>query len=132
MIFLDTSYIKGLILKNDSYQIFSENIKPILETETKATNITVLVEVLNSLKPNNFNGDIREIIFQLLNLDTFDWLTAEDYNSAMEVFNYYGGSVNYADCTILQSMQNHGISRIVSFDSDFDRIRGIKRISGFN
>ena len=98
------------------------------ETETKATNITVLVEVLNSLKPNNFNGDIREIIFQLLNLDTFDWLTAEDYNSAMDLFNYYGGSVNYADCTILQSMQNHGISRIVSFDSDFDRIRGFSRV----
>ena len=49
MIFLDTNYINGLIIKRDSYNDFSRNIKPFLEKETKATNITVLVEFLNSL-----------------------------------------------------------------------------------
>ena len=132
MIFLDTSYINGLVLRNDSYKNLSESIRPILQKEAKVTNITVLVEVLNSLKPNNFNGDIKEIIFHLLNLDTFDWLSAEDYKSSMELFRYYGGSVNYADCTILQSMQKHGITRIASFDSDFDKIKGIQRIGGFS
>jgi len=28
-------------------------------------------------------------------------------------------------------MQNHCISRIASFDSDFDKIKGIERIYGF-
>lgn len=56
MIFLDTSYINGLILKRDSYNNFSSSIKPFLNHETKATNITVLVEVLNSITPTNFQG----------------------------------------------------------------------------
>ena len=132
MIFLDTSYINGLIIRNDSYENFSENIRPILQKEAKVTNVIVLVEVLNSLKPNNFNGDINDIIFYLLNLDIFDWLSTEDYKSAMELFKYYGGSINYAHCTILQSMQKHGITKIVSFDSDFDKVKGIQRIGGFN
>lgn len=132
MIFLDTSYINGLILRRDSYKNYSECIRPILEKEAKVTNITVLVEVLNSIKPNNFKGNIREIIFHLLNLDEFDGLSADDYKSAMVLFRYYGGSVNYADCTILQSMQKYGITRIASFDSDFDKIKGIQRIGRFN
>lgn len=61
----------------------------------------------------------------------FDFLKVDDYQNAFGLFKYYNRSINYADCTILQSMQNHGITRIVSFDSDFDKIKGIQRITGF-
>ena len=62
--FLDTSYINGLILKNDSYQEISNQLRYFLKTETKATNITVLVEVLNSINQNNFQGSIEDLINQ--------------------------------------------------------------------
>lgn len=66
MIFLDTTYVNGLIIKKDPYKKSSENIKPFLDKEAKATNITVLVEVLNSLKRNNFNGNVEDIVNQLM------------------------------------------------------------------
>ena len=131
MIFLDTSYINGLILKNDSYQEISNQLQYFLKNETKATNITVLVEVLNSINQNNFRGSIEDLINHLLDFQVFDFLTISDYESARILFNYYNRSINFSDCTILQSMQNHGITRIASFDSDFDKIKGIQRISGF-
>jgi predicted nucleic acid-binding protein len=129
MIFLDSSYIKGLMIKRDPHKKFSNNIRPFLKNETKVINITVLVEVLNALKKNNFQGSINDIINQLLNLDIFDWLSVEDYKSAAE-FKYYNGSVNFADCTILVTMEKYGITKIVTTDSDFGKIRGIRRISG--
>ena len=129
MIFLDTSYINGLILKNDSYQEISNQLRYFLKNETKATNITVLVEVLNSINQNNFQGSIEDLINHLLDFQVFDFLTVSDYESARVLFNYYNRSIDFSDCTILQSMQNHGITRIASFD--FDKIRGIQRISGF-
>ena len=132
MIFLDTNYINGLIIKRDSYNDFSRNIKPFLEKETKATNITVLVEVLNSLKLNNFNGSFEGILHELLHLDVFDYLSIEDYRKVMRLYKFYNFSINFSDCTILVSMQKHGISKIITTDSDFDKIRGIQRISGFN
>lgn len=132
MIFLDTSYINGLILKNDSYSADSGNMEPYLENESKATNITVLVEVLNSLTNYNFFGNVDDLFNYLLNFDILDCLTYQDYNSAMILFKYYNGSINFSDCTILQSMQKYGITRIASFDSDFDKIKGIQRISGFS
>ena len=130
MIFLDTTYINGLIIKRVSFNDFSNSLKQFLQKESKATNITVLVEVLNSLKPYNFVGDVDEIINQFLRLEVFDFLTADDYKEAMELFKFYNFSINFADCTILVSMQKHGINKIATSDSHFDKIRGIQRISG--
>ncbi|MEE0935528.1 MAG: type II toxin-antitoxin system VapC family toxin [Methanobrevibacter sp.] len=131
MIFLDTTYVNGLIIKKDPYKKFSENIKPFLDNETKATNITVLVEVLNSLKRNNFNGNVKDIVNQLLNVHVFDFLSRDDYKKAMDLFRFYNHSINFADCTILVSMQKHEITRIATFDSDFDKINWVNRIYGF-
>ena len=129
MIFLDSSYIKGLIIKKDSYKEFSNNIRPLLKSETKVINITVIVEVLNSLKKNNYEGSIEEIIGELCNVDIVDWMTKEDYKAAMEKFKFYNGAINFADCTILVTMQKHGINKIVTTDSDFEKINGLNRIS---
>lgn len=130
MIFLDTSYINGLILKKDSYKKFSNNINPFLRHEAKAANITVLVEVLNNLNPYNFQGDVNELVSKFFNLQIFDWLTLDYYKAAMEKFKFYNGSINFADCTILVTMEKHGITRIVTTDSGFSKIRGLRVISG--
>ena len=66
MIFLDSSYIKGLIIKRDSHIMFSNNIRPPLKNETNAINVTVLVEVLNSLKKNNYHGIFEKIIHEYI------------------------------------------------------------------
>ena len=75
MIFLDTSYINGLIINKDNYASLSRSMKPILKEETKVTNITVLLEVLNSVDKYNFLGDLEDLKNQLLNLNIFDFLT---------------------------------------------------------
>lgn len=132
MIFLDTNYINGLIIKKDSCNNFSKNIRPFLKNDAKATNITVLVEVLNSLKKNNFNGSFDVIVNELTNLDIFGYLSFEDYQKAMDLCKFYNFSINFSDCTILVSMEKHKINKIVTNDSDFDKIKGIQRIGGFN
>ena len=131
MIFLDTSYIIGLIIKNDRYCNISSDIRSNLKNEAKITNITVLIEVLNSLNKYNFHGDVGELVKYLLSCNIFHFLTFEDYQIAINLFRYYDGGINFSDCTILESMQKHGITRIASFDSDFDKIKGIQRIGGF-
>lgn len=132
MIFLDSSYIKATILKNDPFADQSRSMEPYLEHEAKVTNITVLLEVLNSVNHYNFFGDVNELRKSLLEMSIFDYLSSDDYRDAFELFKYFDWTINFADCTILQSMFNHGIQRIASFDSDFDKIKGIDRIYGFS
>ena len=132
MIFLDSSYIKSLIIKRDPYKDFSKNVEPILINETKVINVTVIVEVLNTLKRNNYKGSIEDIIGELCNVDIVDWLTKEDYKLALDKFKFYNGSINFADCTILVTMEKHKITRIVTTDSDFAKIKGIQKLGGFS
>lgn len=117
-----------MLLKKDPYHNISKNIRPFLAEETKAINITVLVEVLNQLDKNNYRKDVNKLVNCLINLDEFILLSERDYCDALKLYNYYGKSINFADCTIIDSMVKHNISRIVSFDSDFDKIKGFERV----
>lgn len=131
MIFLDTTYIIGLLIKKDSYHNISKNIESLIVDEKKVINITVLQEVLNSLNKINYPGDVSNLVEALFSLDKMEYLSENDYEECLELFKYYDKSINFSDCTILQTMQKNNISNIVSFDSDFDKIKGINRICGF-
>ncbi len=127
MIFLDSTYLIGLILKNDSLNYKSHLLKSYLGDENKIINNTVFNEVLNSLSSNNFNNDLPYIKKLLLSFNV-DILTYDDYKDSFDLFEFYNFSINFSDCTILNTMQNYNINKIASFDSDFDKIKGIKRI----
>lgn len=127
MIFLDSTYLIGLILKNDSLYYKSHLLKSYLDDENKIINNTVFNEVLNSVTSNNSNYDFNHIKKLLLSFN-IDFLTSDDYLDSFDIFEYYNFSVNFSDCTILNTMQNYNINQIASFDSDFDKIKGVKRI----
>ncbi len=47
---------------------------------------------------------------------------------AMALHLRYDGSLSVADCVSLALMERRGIRTIVSFDRDFDKVRGLRRI----
>ena len=75
MIFLDSSYLIGLIVDNDKHHEKSHELQPILTHEKKMINNTVLTEVLNSLKKNNYHWNREKVIKTLLKLDIVDYLS---------------------------------------------------------
>ena len=127
MIFLDSTYLIGLILKNDSLYYKSHLLKSYLDDENKIINNTVFNEVLNSVTSNNSHYDLNHIKKLLLSFN-IDFLTSDDYLDSFDIFEYYNFSVNFSDCTILNTMQNYNINQLASFDSAFDKIKGVKRI----
>lgn len=129
MIFLDSSYLIGLVIKRDTHGDKSLKLESEIEDETKLINNTVFNEVLNSLTPNNSHYSIDELLRFLSSFD-IDFLTSDDYDEAVESFKYYNLGINFSDCTILHSMAKNDVDTIVSFDKDFDKIKGIRRICG--
>ena len=104
----------------DIYNYFSD------DNSIKVINSVVLVEILNkSKKLNIFPNEL----FNILNNNTLIiFLSENDLISALKLNQDYGNAINYSDCTILKTMVDLGINRIISFDSDFDKIKGIERI----
>lgn len=128
MIFLDTGYFKGLMDKKDIHHQDSLKIKEYLDDshETTVINTTVLVETLNkSFRKDN----VKELYDDLHAKNRVIPLTNKDYLKSIEINGWFENSINYGDCTIINTMINLGIRQIVSFDSDFEKINAFNVIS---
>ena len=95
--------------------------------ENTVINTTVLVETLNWSVGTDDN--VEYLYNDLNSQNHVVQLTDEDYLKSVMINGWYGNSINYNDCTIINTMMNMGIHRIVSFDGDFKKIKGYQVIS---
>ena len=104
-------------------------IKDVIEETNEKTviNTTVLVETLNWSKGTH--AHVRKIFDELRDNNDVIQLTAQDYIESLDINGWVNNSINYSDCTILQTMFSMGIRKIVSFDSDFKKINDLKVVS---
>lgn len=56
------------------------------------------------------------------------FVDAELLDETMALHLLYDGTISVADCASVALMSREGIGEIVSFDSDFDKVRGIRRV----
>lgn len=127
MIFLDSSYLIALMLKQDRNYKKASDLKTTMFNERIIINNTVLSEVLNSF--NKYNSlNLEHNVNNMFKFD-IDYLTEDDYKKALTYYRYYNTAINFSDCTILVTMNKYNTDKIVSFDSDFNKIKGIINIS---
>ena len=129
MIFLDSSYFIELMdEKNRNYRNDIKIGDYITDlNESTVINTTVLVETLNRtvgtqevVKQLHDNLRAENIVIQL---------TDEDYLDSLKINGWLDNSINYSDCTIIKTMMTMGITKIVTFDNDFEKINGFSVIS---
>lgn len=75
------------------------------------------------------HDDLNDLFEELCSKNDVVFLKNEDYLKALEINGWYGNSINYSDCTIINTMMNLGIKKIVSFDKGFKKINGYNVIS---
>jgi predicted nucleic acid-binding protein len=129
MIFLDTGYYIALLNNRDPHHVDSLRIKECLDELNEATviNTTVLVETLN--RSVKIDENIKELYDDISSENIIVPLTTQDYLKSLEINGWYKNSINYSDCTIIHTMMDMGITRIVSFDECFRKIGRYEVIS---
>ncbi|MBQ6444435.1 MAG: type II toxin-antitoxin system VapC family toxin [Methanosphaera sp.] len=133
MIFLDSSFIIALFNKkeykrNKSAEKIIKTI-PDIDKIPKAINNIVLNEVLNKLTKPYYDGKREQIISFLLAMDKIIFVSENDYKKAIKLYKKYDYTINYSDWLIILSMKKEGITDILSFDDDFNKIKEINNIS---
>ena len=127
MIFVDTSFLISLLVKTDSHH---EKALKIAESihERKVINSPVMNETLNAFtgKGGKIGKELYRIIEEMFDIE---YLNQSDYEHAMEIYLHFDSSINFSDCTILSTMIRNKIDKIISFDSDFEKVKGIKIIN---
>lgn len=128
MLFIDTCYLLSLINVMETNHEKAVKLLEYIDEEETLINSTVLIEMLNRLKKKRYEKYRNTIIDLIYNMDNIHYLTTEDYNKSLKTCKNYDFSINFSDCTILESMKQFNVTHIVSFDSDFDKANNIKRI----
>jgi hypothetical protein len=98
--------------------------------EVVSTGLIHLSEVANILEAVMSLDESRKIITDLFSSETIEVLDSvkRDFLDAIDIAEESNVGVNDGVACVL--MRSNGIGEIYSFDSDFDRIPGIKRLTG--
>ncbi len=138
MRFVDASvflyaYLKPKKELPSKLKTLKENAKKIIgrieEGEKVATTVVHLSEVANILEariPLKQSIEIVKSIITLPNVKVWD-VTSGEYRLATAMASEEEIGVN--DALAVEIMRKHGINEIYSYDTDYDKIEGVKRIT---
>lgn len=127
MIFADSSYFIAIAREKDIWHKdalkLAEKIKePLLISELIISESVTLVGSLEG-------GKAGKILYEyFLDNCKIEFIDEEIIEKAMDTLLKYDGSISLADASSIEIMKKHGIKKIISFDSDFDKIQEIDRI----
>jgi len=126
-IFIDTSYIVGLLVEKDQWHNQAFNLIPKIDKKDKITCISVINESITLIN-KKIGVEASKKAHKIL-LDNFIILEEDMdlYNESMNLLIKYH-NLSLTDSIILKLMNKHDIIELVSFDTDFDKINGIVRI----
>lgn len=124
MIFVDSSYFIARLKTDDRWHNEALNLKitdPLISELIMSESITMA---------GAFNGGKAGKILYEFFLDNcrIEYLDEEMMEKSMDTFLKYNGTISLADSYSIEIMSKYNVKKIVSFDSDFDKIKGIERI----
>lgn len=127
MILVDSNLFIALTNQYDQWHEQSIKILSDIENEKKIIADVVILESIN-LVGSLLGGEIVKQLYDNIKDNYSIYATNELYDEAMISYLHYDGFLSLTDVLLLKIMEDLQIDRIVSFDSDFDKIKGIKRI----
>jgi len=127
VIYVDASFIIALVIEKDQWHQRALELLAKLKSEDKYITEAMIIESLN-LIGSCLGGKVGYSIFKYIN-DNFTIYRSETLiDESMYYFLKYDGTLSLADCTAINTMKELKITEILSFDDDFDKVKGIVRI----
>jgi predicted nucleic acid-binding protein len=127
MIFADSSYFIGLAdLKDQWHPLAVRVLKKV--KENLIISDLVISETVTSIG-SRAGGKAGKRIYNYF-CDNCEIVFVDDdlLEEGMEIFLRYDGKLSVADSVSIAIMKRRAVKKIISFDSDFDRVKGINRI----
>jgi predicted nucleic acid-binding protein len=126
-IFIDSSYIIGLFVQNDNWHENAKRIIDELDNKERIICTSVLNESITLINKKLGVEASKKAYTEIFNNFIIIQENIPLYNAAMKILIQYH-KLSLTDSIIIEIMKKHKITEIVSFDKDFDKIKGIKRI----
>lgn len=127
MIFADSNFFIGLLDKKDKWHDQALALSESINEEMMVSDLVISESV--TLAGSRSGGKAGQKLYQFF-VDNcrIEYVDEDILREGMEVFLRYDGKLSLPDSVSVVLMRRKGISRIASFDSDFDRVNGIGRV----
>lgn len=127
VILADSSYFVALADRRDRWHPDALRVKETVPQDFLVTDLIVAEAV--TIVGSRRGGRPAKTLYEYF-VDSCDVEFVEErlLRDAMVHHLRYDGRLSVADCVTLAVMGRRGLREIVSFDHDFDRVRGIRRI----
>ncbi len=131
-IFLDTSFIAGLILPNDTNYPKAEKLiknDNVLNNTLYSSNY--VIDEIITLIGSRTNLELAEKGYYLL-IDNCIILNEGDIdnfnNKTLNIYKKYNTNLSFTDCSIINLMNHYNIKNLLTFDKYFKKVEGINVI----
>lgn len=128
MTFADTSFFVGLVDAKDQWHERAVRIERTLPKRVVVSDLVVAESV--TIIGSRGGGRVAKTLYEHFR-DSCDIEFVDQglLDEAMGLHLGFNGKLSVADCASITIMGRRRIGRIISFDSDFDRVKGIERIA---
>jgi len=127
MILVDSNYMIALINDKEKNHKRAKELSSRVNNEKKIMPLLMLSEAVTSIGSRK-KGKITKLLYDTI-IDNFEiyYPTTDEIETAMNCVLKYDGTLSLADCLAVLIMKKRGITEIISFDDDFDKVEGIIR-----
>ena len=128
MIFVDSSFFIALADQRDQWHPAAKAMLPVLADETIVISDLIIAESVTIIGRRS-GGKAGEYLYHYF-MDNCDLVVTDEkiLKGGMVVFLRYNGTLSVSDAVSVFIMERKNIKKILSFDSDFDKVEGIIRI----
>jgi len=130
-LFIDSSYVIALADEDDQYHKVAKELVKVTGGE-KVISDLILSESITGVG-SRLGSEAGSKVFETLLYDRSTnvvFLNKRLCERSLHLYLKYGRRLSFADTISVRIMYDRKIKSIVSFDSDFDGIEGVSRISG--
>lgn len=128
LIFCDSSFFIALALANDQWHSQAKKLVPLIEKSDKTVSNLVLSEAVTMVGSLGGGKQGKLIYDYLMDNCQIIQIDQEICDNAIQIYLKYDGVLSFADSVSLELMKVGKIKKIVSFNSDFDKIDTIERV----
>jgi len=127
MIFADSSYFIAIAREKDRWH---EDALRVSEKISESLLISELVISESITMVGSFEGGKagKTLYEYFIDNCRIEFINEEMMEKAVDTFLKYDGSISLADASSIEIMKKHGIKKIISFDSDFEKVKQIYRL----
>ena len=127
MIFVDSSYFIALSDKRDQWHKKALKIQSKLKESIIVSSLIVSESV--SIIGDRKGGKVgMQLYYYFIDNCEIEYVDEMLLRRGMDTFLKYDGTLSISDVISVTILEDRKLKRIISFDSDFDKVKGIKRI----